>query len=247
MYESLPVFARPEKKVEKIFPREIGAPELEMIERKLEDKEAVIFDFDGTLVDAEPVLIQIVNDLAPELGYAPITPEQIPELRKMGAKSFVLKRLGISLWRIRSLERRAREEYAKRIKDVVVFPGMKEVVEKLKRAGYRTGVISSNATSSIEQVLKQADIEVDFIASGSLFGKAKSIQNTLQEQELDSKEVIYIGDELRDVEASQKSKVDVIAVTWGLNEQKALEEAGAVTVNTPAELLEKLVISSPPQ
>ena len=247
MHESLPVFPSPLKEKKELpLLRKEGEAE-EVTEHMLEGKDAVIFDFDGTLADAEPVLLEIVNNLAPEFGYDPITPEQIPELRKMGAKSFILERLGIPLWKIPGLERKARKEYANRIQNVGIFPGMKEAVERLKRAGYKTGIISSNATPSIKEVLDRADIKVDFIASGSLFGKAKSIRNTLREQQLAKERVIYIGDELRDVEASRASSVDVIGVTWGLNEREVLEKAGAVTVNNPDELLDKLLTSSPSQ
>ena len=36
-------------------------------------------------------------------------------------------------------------------------------------------------------------------------------------------EIIYVGDEMRDIEASKKVGIPVIAVSWGLNKREALE------------------------
>ena len=43
------------------------------------------------------------------------------------------------------------------------------------------------------------------------------IRDILKEHKLKRKEVVMIGDEIRDVKAANKAKVDAIAVTWGFN------------------------------
>jgi phosphoglycolate phosphatase-like HAD superfamily hydrolase len=63
----------------------------------------------------------------------------------------------------------------------------------------------------------------------------------LREQSLQPADILYVGDEVRDVEACQKVGVKIIAVTWGLNSQEALEKAGAETVSTREALLEQLL------
>ncbi|MCR4313329.1 MAG: HAD hydrolase-like protein, partial [Candidatus Roizmanbacteria bacterium] len=44
--------------------------------------------------------------------------------------------------------------------------------------------------------------------------------------ELDRSEVIYVGDEIRDVEACKKTGIKIIGVSWGLHTIEALEKAG---------------------
>ena len=55
-------------------------------------------------------------------------------------------------------------------------------------------------------------------------------------------ETLYIGDEVRDVKACQKIGLDIISVSWGLNNKEALYEAGSLAiVDSPSLLLETLL------
>lgn len=56
-----------------------------------------------------------------------------------------------------------------------------------------------------------------------------------------SHEVIYVGDETRDVEAAKKVGVKVIAVTWGINSEKILRKQNPdYLIVKPKELIEVL-------
>ena len=213
-------------------------------ERERAEYSIAIFDFDGTIVNGETALVETLNALALEFGYNPITLDQIPELKMMGAKNFILKRLKIPIWRIPKLEKRGREEYNKRVAEMELFAGIKEVIVGLKQKSYKVGIISSNSALAILQLLETHGINVDFVYSGSsLFGKARVIKRMLKEKNINPTEVIYIGDEVRDVEACRKIGIDIIAVGWGFNAPEALQKAGAEVVNEPSELLNKLISS----
>jgi phosphoglycolate phosphatase-like HAD superfamily hydrolase len=41
-----------------------------------------------------------------------------------------------------------------------------------------------------------------------------------------AREILFVGDELRDIEAAQETGVHMAAVTWGYNSTAALEAAG---------------------
>lgn len=207
----------------------------------LKHKKTIIFDFDGTLVDIEPLFIEVFNSLAPEFRYAPILPEDIPRIKKLGAREFIRTRLRIPFWKIWRLERRGKEEYRNRMESIELFSGMQEVLEKLRNRGYRIGIISSNASAIILDLIKKFGIEIDFIYQSTIFGKAQAIRKALKKERLEIDTVVYIGDEVRDVEACQAIGVDMLAVTWGLNEKAALALAGATTVDTPQELLNRLL------
>lgn len=207
----------------------------------LKRKKTIIFDFDGTLVDIEPLFIEVFNSLAPEFRYAPILPDDIPEIKKLGAREFIRTRLKIPFWKIWRLERRGKEEYRNRMWNIELFPEMKKAVEQLRNEGYRIGIISSNASATVSDLVEKFDMKIDFIYQSTIFGKAQAIKKTLKKENLDIDAVIYIGDEVRDVEACQEVGVDMLAVTWGLNEKAALALAGAATVETPQELLHCLL------
>lgn len=187
----------------------------------------VVFDFDGTIADGESMFLSLLNSQASRFGYQPVTVDQIPELKNMGAKEFVSKRLGLPLWDIVRIEKIFRQEYGLRMSEVKLFPGMEEVFQKLKQAGHRIGILSSNSSESINKFLKDHNVNgFDFVYSGSsLLGKARVIKNMIKSERINIGDVIYIGDEVRDVEAAHTAGVPVIAVGWGLNSVTALKNA----------------------
>lgn len=202
---------------------------------------AVIFDLDGTIADSESVFFDIVNELAPRFGYAPIVSDESSGLRKLHLRDFLLHRLG---WRIILLPlilRAGRARYHALASQVPVFPGTKEVLATLRERGYKIGIVSSSEEKTVCAILEANGLTVDFVFHGSLFGKARALKKALREQSLAAEEVLYVGDEVRDVEACQEAGVKIIAVTWGLNSQEALKKAGAETVSTREALLERLL------
>jgi phosphoglycolate phosphatase-like HAD superfamily hydrolase len=53
-------------------------------------------------------------------------------------------------------------------------------------------------------------------------GKPREFHRILKKRKVAKDEVIYIGDESRDVEAARESGIKVISVTWGYNSREAL-------------------------
>ena len=80
----------------------------------------------------------------------------------------------------------------------------------------------------------------DFIYSGvTIFGKTTIINNALKQNNLSSQQVIYVGDETRDIEASKKANIKVIAVAWGFNSHEVLAKQNPdFLIHQPMELLQ---------
>lgn len=201
----------------------------------------ILFDFDGTLADSAGLALDIMNSLAPEFGFAPVTSDEIPRLQKMSARELLVQRAHIPLWNIPKiwrLERRVREEFGKRAQEIRSFKGVPEMMAGLFAAGYEMGIVTSNAHETVVGLLEQTGIQVHFIHAGSaFFGKARAIRGALREYGIDPRHTVYIGDELRDVEACKKVGIDMIAVGWGLNAPETLKDAGATVAATPEALL----------
>jgi phosphoglycolate phosphatase len=204
-------------------------------------KKTILFDLDGTLVDVEPLFFQLFNQLASEFGYAPILKEEIPRLKQRHLRSLVLPRLGWRIVYLAKILRRGREEYNKLASQINLFPGIAELLTTLHTRGYRIGIVSSSRQDTIEALVKHHALPIDFIRSGKLFNKAQSLRDTLKDQNLVLAETLYIGDEVRDVEACQKVGLEILAVTWGLNSKEALRKAGAETIDTREELLARII------
>ncbi len=203
-------------------------------------KKTIIFDFDGTLVDIEPVFLKIFNTLAPEFGYASIPSDAIPQLKKLHLRTLIWKFLGFRVFLLPKILRRGREEYHRLIPEVELFPGIQELLSTLRAQGISIGILSSSRKDTIIALLEKFHLSMDFVYQCDLFNKAKVLNTLLNEKSLIPQETLYVGDEVRDVEACHKVGLDVLAVTWGLNSKEALQKTGAQTIDRPGELLAKL-------
>ena len=105
------------------------------------------------------------------------------------------------------------------------------------------GILTSTSEENVRKFLKKNKLELfDFIYSGSsIFGKHKVMKSLLKKQKLKRKEVIYVGDETRDIEAAKKAKVKIISVTWGFNTKQILKKQKPdFLIDKPKELMKIL-------
>lgn len=204
-------------------------------------KKTIIFDLDGTLVDVEPLFLDILDTLAQEFGFDPILPEERPSLKHLPLKKFLWQRLGWRIILFPQILARGHEAYKERVSEAQLFPGIAELLNTLKKQGYSLGIVSSSRQDIIEAIVGHHALPIDFIYHGRLFNKARSLRETLKKEGLTLPETLYIGDEVRDVEACQKIGLDIIAVTWGLNSTEVLQATGAKTVDTREILLAQIL------
>lgn len=185
---------------------------------------AILFDFDGTIADTRDALVGIVNDLSEEFNYQPVTPEDLNSLKHLSSREIVSKAQVPSI-KIPFILKRIRAELNQKMKGISPIDGLKESLYQLKNQGYCLGIVTSNVEENVRIFLENNCLEstFDFIcAETTLFGKSKVINRALRDNYLKVDEVIYIGDETRDIQAAKRSKIKVIAVGWGFNSPEIL-------------------------
>ena len=183
----------------------------------------IVFDFDGTLADTLDALLSITNKLASEFGYQQITNEQLANLKYLSPIE-IIKITKISIWKLPFLMKRVKAVFPDEISNMNLFPGVIELLNTLKSQGYRVGIVSSNSEANIRSLLKQNQIEelFDFITGASTFGKGRAIEKILRRYNCPKSDVVYIGDEIRDIQAARSIKIRIVAVGWGFNAPTAL-------------------------
>jgi phosphoglycolate phosphatase-like HAD superfamily hydrolase len=184
----------------------------------------IIFDFDGTIADTFEPLIKIIQRLSQEFGYKSVSPEDIDLFRNLTTREIIYQ-AGVSIWKLPFILRRIKKELNKDIKVVRPIQGMKEALLDLKDQGNQLGIITSNSQDNVQLFLENNHLDTifSFICSGTtIFGKNKVINSVLIQKNINLSDVIYVGDETRDIEAAKKSNIQVIAVSWGFNSQEIL-------------------------
>jgi len=204
----------------------------------------VLFDFDGTLADSLARALMIYHQIAPGLGLKPIP--DVEAARMMPTRK-LLRHLGVRFWRLARIVRAYQAAAAEHAHEQRLHPGIADVLRDLHAQGHRLGILSSNREDVIRTCLRINGVEDLFafvVGYPKLFGKAKALRKILKHEKLDHTKVLFVGDELRDLEAGRKTKVATVAVTWGFHHEILLNQgAPSYLVRTPAEI--SVVANSP--
>ncbi|HUI33439.1 MAG: HAD-IA family hydrolase [Dysgonamonadaceae bacterium] len=195
----------------------------------------IIFDFDGTLVDTFDVIKNIVIN---EYGEYDIDFELF---KHKGAKG-LLKKANIPRWKLPGMILNVTSKLRKS-ENIKLFPGIVDLLYSLK-SNYKIGIVSSNSKDIIIDTLKKDNIEnlFEFVYSeSSLFGKHLVLKKMCKKHNINPLDVIYVGDEDRDIIAAKKAGIKNIAVTWGFNSKEKLSrENPDYLVDSPMQILEVL-------
>jgi phosphoglycolate phosphatase len=184
--------------------------------------ELIVWDFDGTLADTFACLVRAYNALAPGRGFH--------ILDDPGAAGHVplpdlLRSLGIPLVSLPSFAREILAAVRRELAGIPLFPGVAEVLRELGHARRRMCVLSSNAPDNIRACLRGNGVEGLFTAVAGysrLLGKARGLRRLLRNQQVAAERAVYVGDEVRDVQAARQAGLAVAAVTWGFQSRELL-------------------------
>lgn len=184
-----------------------------------------LFDFDGTLADTLQAGVEIFNTLSDEFGFLPIPPGGLPAARAMSARQ-LMKAHGISIASVPKIAARGLKLLRARMDTIDPFPGIPEALAGLRDLGLEVALLTSNSKENVEVFLRRHSLPpFSFISPSSrLFGKAHDLQKILRKRRLKPRDVVYIGDECRDLEAAREVGIRCIGVTWGFNTPEALAE-----------------------
>lgn len=182
----------------------------------------LLWDFDGTLANTLSIALGFYNQMAEEKKFRPITdPESV---REMGMREF-LKAYNVPAYRVPLAFSAFLRELRRLAPEVSLNEGIGAVLAQVSELGVSQGVVSSNRTETIRACLasNNADLHFDFISGTSrIFGKERRLKKAVRQFGCQLDEVLYVGDEIRDIEASRAAGMDIASVGWGLNSVNAL-------------------------
>lgn len=203
----------------------------------------VMFDFDGTLADSFAWFLGVLDELAVKYKFKRLSSEELESLRSESAAT-VLARTGVSRWKLPSIGRHIHKLAARDAERIQLFPGVAEMLRLLDERGAILSIVSSSKEANIRRILGEENAaRIRFWEGGAaLFGKRTRIRRVLRKAGVKPAEALYVGDEVRDLEAARAEGVAFGAVSWGFTRFETLQSHQPEAAFATADELTKFVV-----
>lgn len=209
-------------------------------------KKAIIFDFDGTLVNTLDDLMDSVNYGLMKSNLPIRSYDEIKSFVGNGIYNLVLK----SVPKNTSLEvlNEAYENFKKyyelhKTDKTVPYDGIIDLLIELKKRGFLIGIASNKYNEAVNLISRKLFGQLIDVCVGEMEGLKRKpapdiIYKSLELLDVDAKDCYYVGDSEVDYQTVVNANIDGIFVSWGFRDRKILEELGAkIIIDKPDELL----------
>ena len=218
-------------------------------------KKLVIFDLDGTLLNT-------IGDLADAVDYV-MRSRNLPEhtnaeYRQMvggGIKRLVERALPAELATneayVEECVTQFRRYYVDNIdRHTIPYEGMPELLRKLQSMGIKLAVASNKFQHGTDRLVAKFFGDIDFVAvegnreGAPLKPDPEIVNNILRIAGINREECVMVGDSGIDIRTAKAANIDSIGVSWGFRFAEELYDAGATTVATTMEELERALLTN---
>lgn len=185
---------------------------------------AVLFDMDGTLLDSAPDFIAVIQAMCSAHGLPEADPKAIHDVVSGGARAMMLAAFDCEA---DSPEFEAlRLEFLERYQNHCAvltrpYPGMLELLGDLEKAKLLWGVVTNKPVRFAQPIMEQLGLA----QRSALLICPDHVTNSKPDPEplllacsqlgLEPGEVLFVGDDLRDIESGRDAGCKTAAVTYG--------------------------------
>lgn len=211
----------------------------------------IMFDFDGTIADTSEGIIRSMHYAYDKLGIARVSDDTIrqiigPPLEEMFATLLSLDDTAY----IRQAVLYFRERYAvEGIREMCIYPGVKEALEQLTRAGKKLYIVTSKPETFVRDICKKEQIDYFFAeitgvaTDGSSRSKKERMQSLMEQFHISSENGIMVGDRAEDANSAAANYVKCVGVTYGFGKKEDLQSSGCVKIINKIEDLADVIDS----
>ena len=188
----------------------------------------LVFDIDGTIIDSAKINMLSLQETVKELRGDVMPLEDlyfsfgIPGVRAMEILGFPEPEKAVQVW-IRNYS-----ACAERL-GMPLFPGMREILERLREKGASLGIITSKLREEYDEHFeKQGLLELfPWVVTASDTPKGKPYPDPMLEYLRRTgaapEEVLYFGDTAYDMDCARSAGVDHALVLWGCLSPEGIE------------------------
>ena len=200
---------------------------------------ALLLDLDGTLVDTPQAIVDVARSTLAALGLPPADPQAIKDTIGLPLPLALAKLIGtgpagaaeaVEIYRVLW-----RTHITPRIPQLL-YPGVREGLEQLKRADIRLGVVTGKAQDGADSTVNAAGLRdvVDVVLGYTSVPNPKPAPDiallALERLRVDPSAAAVVGDSTHDLQMAHRAGVRSIAVTYGAQPESILRSASPTWV-----------------
>ncbi len=210
---------------------------------------AVLFDLDGTLIDSAPDLGAAADAMRTVRGMPSLSLEQYRPMAGAGARGM----LGVAFGLTPESPEFAtlREDFfcnyeARMTHSTIVFDGVVHLVAALQQRGLRWGIVTNKSKRfTVPLVASINDFSsAEVVVSGDTTPHSKPHPEPLlfaaRSLGVSPEQCVYVGDDVRDIQAGKASGMATVAATYGYlgSQADTAQWAADAEINSPVQLLQ---------
>lgn len=210
--------------------------------------DCILFDFDGTVFDTVEGITKSVRYALNKVGLD----AELESLRCFAGPPLADKFMEVYGFDRAAAEQAVRD-YRERYRPIgmnecCVFPGIKELLEKLRAAGRTVGIATSKPQELAEELLRRENMLALFqVICGSLpdgndSAKWQVVQRAMELCGAAKENTILVGDTKYDVAGAHKVGIACVGVRYGYAAEGELEAAGADAIVEDLPELERFLL-----
>jgi phosphoglycolate phosphatase len=210
----------------------------------------IIFDLDGTLVDSRLDLAGAVNATRRHMGMEALANERVYTYVGNGAPMLVRRALGEG-----AAEAQVQEalefflEYYREhdLDHTVLYPGVKESLDRLRGAGKRMAVLTNKPVRMSRHIVEGLGVGGHFfqVYGGNSFDFKKphpiGVEALMQEAGVGRESTLMVGDSSVDVQTARNAGIACCGVTYGFQPETLADPAPEMLVDRMEELVGRIV------
>lgn len=224
---------------------------------KFANKEVLIFDLDGTLIDSVPDLALSINQMLEALDKPTYSTEVIRGWVGNGAEVLTKRALSGSIDICAKLCPSVIEEalsiflsfYETNVcVDTTVYPHVKASLESMHNDGYRLVIVTNKPEQFVRPILDKLGLDnlFEMIVGGDSLPKRKpdpmQLEYVCNKLSIEASKCIMIGDSKNDIFAATAANMESIGLTYGYNHGEDINSHGAsLVLDSFADIIDSLV------
>ena len=210
--------------------------------------DAILLDFDGTMVDSAPDIIEALNWVLAKSGYDCVNYGDYRNSAGDGAQNLIetalkQQKVEYSEAHLKLLVKDLLRHYRKIMtKNTTLYPNVIKTLEKMHICQIKLAICTNRSQFTTHQLLTHFNLDQYFrtvLCADNVVAKKpdpRHLYEAIDELGIEKVRTVMIGDTLTDVLAAKNAGIKVVATTYGYSKTPAGELGADATISNFADL-----------